>query len=205
MLAVLGWLWYLPFVQGAVPGFHGLAWVYSKLLAIALLILLVVIVVTGVGGLAVCLLLLLSLKLEWRQSARRGLAKVGLLLVAGLLLLVGLLPSFMTSYAPQAREDIAPWGVTYRTVYVALPLDDNYGDLMLLSCRSLGLCHQVYRSYTDIMSAGTAALAFNAETNQVALNLQGQWVYVRSRDQELCSQSPQLTDGNGSCSFVPNE
>lgn len=205
MLAALGWLGYLPFVWGSVPGVHGLAWVYSKLLAIALLLLLAVIVVMGVGGLAVCLLLLLSLKLEWRQSARRGLAKVGLLLIASVLLLVALLPAFMASYAPQASQNIAPWQVTYRTVYVSLPLDDNYGDLMLLSCRSPGLCRQVYRGYTDIFSASEAALAFNAETNQVGLNLQGQWVYVRSRDQELCSESPQLTSGNRACSFVPNE
>ncbi|MBD2105478.1 hypothetical protein [Nodosilinea sp. FACHB-13] len=205
MLAALGWLGYLPFVGGAVPGIHGLAWVYSKLFAIALLTLLAVIVLLIVGGLALCLLLLLSFNLSWRQSARRGAAKVVWLLVTGVLLLVALLPALLAGYAPQAKQDIAPWSVTYRTVYVAFPLDDNYGDLMLLSCRSLGPCHQVYRGYTDIVSAGDAALAFNAVTNQVALNLQGQWVYVRSPDKELCSRSSQLTNGNGSCSFVPNE
>lgn len=204
MLAALGWLGYLPFVEGAVPGVHGLAWAYNKLFVIALLTLLAVIVLVIAGGLAFCLLLLLSLKLEWRQSARRGLAKVVWLLVSGLLLLVALLPAFVAGYAPQTSQTIAPWGVTYRTVYVALPLDDNYGDLMLLSCR-LGLCHQVHRSYTDIVSAGEAALAFNAETNWVALHLQGQWVYVRSPNEELCNQPPQSTTFNGSCSFVPNE
>lgn len=204
-LAALGWLGYLPFVRGAVPGFHGLAWVYSNLLAIALLILLAVIVVLGVGGLAVCLLLLLSLKLEWRQSARRGLAKVGLLLVACILLPVALLPAFMAGYVPQASQNIAPWQVTYRTAYVAFPLDDNYGELMLLSCRSLGLCRQVYRGSTDVISAGEAVLAFNADANQVGLKVEGQWVYVRSRDRELCSQPPQLASGNRSCSFVPEE
>jgi hypothetical protein len=181
---------------------HGLAWVYSKLFAIALL---AVIVLVIVGGLALCLLLLLSFNLNWRQSARRGVAKVVWLLITGILLLVALLPALIVGYAPKASQTIAPWGITYRTVYVALPLDDNYGELMLLRCRSLGLCRQVYRSYTDIISAGEAVLAFNADANQVGLKLEGQWVYVRSPDEELCSQPPQLTNGNGSCSFVPNE
>ncbi|MBD1873381.1 hypothetical protein H6F75_07795 [Nodosilinea sp. FACHB-131] len=204
MLAALGWLGYLPFVEGAVPGMYWLAWAYNELFAIALLTLLAVIVLLGAGGLAICLLLLLSLKPEWRQSARRGLAKVVLLLIAGLLLLLALLPAFMAGYAPHAIQNIAPWGVTYRAVYVAFPLDDNYGDLMLLSCR-LGICHQVYRSYTDIISAGVATLAFNAETNQVGLNLQGQWVYVRSPDEVICSQPSPATSFNSSCSFVHNE
>ncbi|MBW4462740.1 MAG: hypothetical protein KME47_21255 [Nodosilinea sp. WJT8-NPBG4] len=121
------------------------------------------------------------------------------------LLLVALLPALLAGYAPQAKQDIALWGITYRTVYVAFPLGDNYGDLMLLSCRSLGLCHSVYRGYTDISSAGEAALTFNAETNQVALRLEGQWVYVRSPDEVLCNQPSQHTTFNGSCSFVPNE
>ncbi|PZU96238.1 MAG: hypothetical protein DCF32_21870 [Leptolyngbya sp.] len=205
VLAACGWLGYLPFVGGAVPGVHGLAWVYSKLFAIALLTLLAVIVLVTVGGLALCLLLLLSFSLNWRQSARRGAAKVVWLLITGILLLVALLPALIVGYAPKANQAIAPWGITYRTVYVAFPLDDNYGELMLLQCRSLGLCHPVYRGYTDIVSAGEAALAFNAEANQVGLKLEGRWVYVRSPNEELCSQLPQLTNSNGSCSFVPNE
>ncbi len=47
MLAAGGWLGYLPFVGGAVPGVHGLAWVYGKLFAIALLTLLAVTVLVG--------------------------------------------------------------------------------------------------------------------------------------------------------------
>ncbi|MEA5451275.1 hypothetical protein VB780_22025 [Leptolyngbya sp. CCNP1308] len=205
MLAGLGWLGYLPFVWGAVPGVHGLAWVYSKLFAIALLTLLAVIVLGIVGSLALCLLLLLSFNLNWRQSARQGVAKVVWLLITGIFLLVTLLPALIVGYAPQANQPIASWGITYRTVYVAFPLDDNYGELMLLRCRSLGLCRQVYRSSTDIISAGEATLAFDADTNQMGLKLEGQWVYVRSPDAELCSQPPQLTNGNDSCSFVPNE
>ncbi|MBD2233845.1 hypothetical protein [Phormidium tenue] len=204
ILAALGWLGYLPFVGGAVPGVHGLAWVYGKLFAIALLTLLAVIILLGAGSLAVCLLLL-SLKLEWRQSIRRGLAKVGLLLAVGIFLLVALLPALLVGYAPQASQTMSPWGVTYRTVYVAFPLDDNYGELMLLSCRSPGLCHQIYRSSTDIISAGGADLAFNTDTNQVALNLEGQWVYVRSPDKALCNQPLPPTTFSSSCSFVPSE
>jgi hypothetical protein len=89
ILAALGWLGYLPFVGGAVPGVHGLAWAYSKLFAIALLTLLPVIVLLLAGGLILCLLLLLSFYLNWQQSAPRGVAKVVWLLVADVLITGG--------------------------------------------------------------------------------------------------------------------
>ncbi|MGG6238574.1 hypothetical protein ACQ4N7_08015 [Nodosilinea sp. AN01ver1] len=202
LLTALGWLWYLPFASGRGIGFHGLAWAYSQLFAIALLLLLVGIVAIALGSIALGVLLLMGLKPAWRRSARRGIQKLLVLLAVGVLLPLPLLPTLAVGYAPQARQVVSPWRTTYRTVYVAFPLDDNYGDLMLLQCR--WLCHQVYRSSTDIISAGAAGLAFNAETNQVGLQLQGQWVYVRSPNSEPCTLSLGLTANERECRFIPN-
>ncbi|PSN81118.1 hypothetical protein C8B47_02890 [filamentous cyanobacterium CCP4] len=197
LLTALGWLWHLPFASGRGLGFHELAWAYSQLLVVALLLLLVGIVAIALGIIALCVLLLMGLRPDWRRSAHRGIKKLLLVLLAGVLLPVALLPTLFLGYAPQASQVVSLWRTTYRTVYVAFPLDDNYGDLMLLRCR--WLCHQVYRGSTDIISASEADLAFSAETNQVGLRVQGQWVYVRSPGSELCIQSI----GESECQFVP--
>lgn len=204
LLTALGWLWYLPFASGHGLGFHGLAWAYSQLLVVALLLLSVGTVAIALGSIALCVLLLISLRPDWRRSAQRGIKKLLVLLLVEVLLCVALLPTLFLGYAPQASQVVSLWHTTYRAVYVAFPLDDNYGDLMLLNCRWLGLCHQVYRGSTDITSAGKASLAFNAETNQVALNLEGQWVYVRSPNTKPCTRSLELAVNESECRFDPN-
>ncbi|MBE9159585.1 hypothetical protein IQ265_22520 [Nodosilinea sp. LEGE 06152] len=204
LLTALGWLWYLPFVSGRGVGFHGLAWAYSQLLAIALLLLLVGIVAIALGGMTLCVLLLMSLKPNWRRSAHRGVKKLLVLLLVEVLLFVALLPTLFLGYAPKASQVVSLWRTTYRAVYVAFPIDDNHGDIMLLNCHWLGPCHQVYRGSTDIISAGEADLAFNARTNQVGLRVQGQWVYVRSPNREPCTKSLALAANESECRFIPS-
>ncbi|PSR12714.1 hypothetical protein C8255_26225 [filamentous cyanobacterium CCP3] len=202
LLTALGWLWYLPFASGRGFGFHGLAWAYSQLFAIALLLLLVGIAAIALGSIALCVLLLMGLRPDWQRSARRGIQKLLVLLLVEVFLLVALLPALFLGYAPQASQVVPLWRTTYRVVYVALPIDDNYGDLMLLNCR--WLCQPVYRGSTDIISASEADLAFSAETNQVGLRVQGQWVYVRSPQSEPCTRSLGLTANERECRFIPN-
>lgn len=202
LMAVLGWFSYLPFVSGVVPGVHGLAWAYSQLLLIALLLLLTLIASGLAAAVLLCLLLLLRLKPQWQPSIRRGLAKLGLLAAAGGLGLLALWPTLMVGYAPQSQQAVAPWGRTYRAIYTAFPLDDNYGELMLLSCRFGELCQPIYRGSTDVISAAGAAIVFNAQTDQVALNVAEQWVYVRSRQQVLCRRALQPQASDNDCRFT---
>jgi hypothetical protein len=202
LMAAFGWLSYLPFVSGAAPGVHGLAWAYSQLLLVALLALLTLIASGLAAVVLLCLLLPLSLKPQWQQKVRQGLAKVGLLAAAGGLGLLALWPALMVGYAPQAQQAVAPWGITYRTVYAAFPIDDNYGELLLLSCRFGGLCQPLYQGPTDVISAAGTAIEFDVQRDQLGLNLAGQWVYVRSRQQEICRTVPSPQAVGEACRFA---
>lgn len=202
LIAAFGWLSYLPFVSGAAPGVHGLAWAYSQLLLVALLALLTLIVSGLAGAVLLCLMLPLSLKPQWQHKVRQGLAKVGLLAAAGGLGLLALWPTLMVGYTPHAQQRVSPWGITYRTAYVAYPIDNNYGELLLLSCRFGGLCQPLYQGPTDLFSAAEATLVFDAQRDQLGLNLAGQWVYVRSRQQEICRSVPSLEPSEDDCRFA---
>ena len=200
-LAVAGWLGYLPFLAG-FPGFHWLALAYSALLPLTVVLVLGSLFILPTTGFAFAILGLISLKQAWRRRARNAMRKLlGLLLV--LAMAIGaLLPSLMLLYVPYATLNIAPWHTVYRAIYVS-PVDNNYGDLMLLKCRWLGICHQVYRSYTDITSAEETFLEYNGAMNQVALHLEGRWVYVRSPKTQACKEFLRSSDSYGKCSFDP--
>jgi len=200
----LGWLWYLPFASGQVPGWHKLAWLYSHLSWGAVVLVLWTLVTLPLVGAALAILAGLSLKATWRRASRQG-AKVLLVgLLIELLAIAALLPPLLAGYWPLTKLAIAPWHQTFRTVNVGFVLADNYGDLMVLRCDRLGLCRQVYRAYTDVESAQAATLQLNADTTQVALKLEGQWVYVAAADAELCrAASPRSATDFGKCSFAP--
>jgi hypothetical protein len=198
-LIALGWLGYWPLLQG-VPGVYGLAWVYRWWLIVAVVAILGGLLVLPVVGMAFCLLLLLSLKSGWRRYTRQGARKLLLLLLIEAMAIMALLPSFLRQFETHDEITIAPWHTTYRAVYVA-PLDDNYGDMMLLQCRWPGLCRQVYRAGTDVLSAEAATLDFNAATNEVGLYLEGRWVYVRSPGQPPCTEQLRSADEYGRCPF----
>ncbi|MEL6402501.1 MAG: hypothetical protein AAFR26_26005 [Cyanobacteria bacterium J06626_4] len=182
-----------------LPGMHTLAWAYSALAIVTILVTAAVLLTLPVLGLAFLLLLLASTRPEWQRPARQGAKKLLVLLLVELLALIALLPTLVLGYAPQTQQTIAPWHQTWHTVYVA-PLDDNYGALLLLRCR-WGLCHPVYRGETNVISAAEALLKYNPETDQMALKLEGQWVYVQSAAGDICRVRLRSLDAYEKCSF----
>jgi hypothetical protein len=201
ILLLAGWLGYLPYLLG-MPGIHGLALLYNALMPLAAILILGTIHGVPFFGSALGGLVLLSLYPKWRPLAY---ASVRILLrsaLALLMVLIALLPSFILQYQPYAHRAIAPWRSVYRAIYVS-PLDNNYGDLMLLRCYGLGLCRQVYRTETNISSVEEALIDFNSETNQAALYLEGRWVYVRSPRIPPCKENLRAWDEYGKCDFTP--
>lgn len=201
-LTAIAWIAYLPFLAG-LPGCHWLALGYSRLLGVTFAWLLVSLFSLPLLGLAFGILLVTNIYGPWRSRSRQGIRQLLLLLLIELMGLIALAPNFAVQYDPMNTHAIAPWHVKYRAVYVA-PLDNNYGDLMLLKCRWLGLCHQVYRHATDITSAERADIAFNPTTHQVALHLESRWVYVRSPDTEPCQEIQGDLVQYGKCTFQPD-
>ena len=200
-LTLLGWLWYLPFLSGVpLPGVHGLAWAYNALAIVAVLVTATVLLTLPVFGLAFLILLLASTRPKWQRPARQGAKKLLVLLLVELLALIALLPALVLGYAPQTQQTIAPWRQTWHTVYVA-PLDDNYGALLLLRCDRWGLCHPVYRGETNVISVAEALLQYNPETDQMALQLEGQWVYVQSAAGDICRVRLRSLDADDKCRF----
>lgn len=200
VLAVVGWLGYLAFL-GGVPGNYWLAQAYSFSSFGAVAVMLVALLTAPLFSLAFGLLAIASLKSDWRSRARQGAKKLLLVLLIEAMAITALLPSGMLLGSVEDKLAIAPWQTVYRAIYVA-PFDDNYGDLMLVKCRWLGFCRQVYRSYTDVTSAEEAGLQFNASTNEVALYLESRWVYVRSPDSPDCKEVLRSSDPYGKCDFV---
>ena len=198
-LMAVGWLGYLPYVLG-LPGIHGLAVVYNLLVYIIFALILGSLYGWPFIGAAFVMLILLSFIPECKRYARAGLRILLTLGLAILMTIAALLPSFILQYQPYAQKAIAPWHSVYRAIYVS-PLDNNYGDVMLVRCR-LGLCYQVYRGETNISSIEDAVIEFNPETNQVALYLEGRWVYVRSPGSPPCKENLRANE-YGKCNFIP--
>ncbi|MEL6399560.1 MAG: hypothetical protein AAFO87_08265 [Cyanobacteria bacterium J06607_6] len=193
----LSWLWYAPFTGGQVPGWHGLALGYSYLRLPALLISTSVgLALPALGAGLFGLLLLRVLKPQWQPVARRAAVLLAIAISVGVLLSMAAFPAVLFGYAPQSHQAIAAWHKIYRTVYVAPPFDDNYGPLMLLECGRWGLCHEVYRGYTDVFSAAVARVEFQAGPSQLALYLENEWAYVRSRPATLCVAQSAALDGS---------
>lgn len=186
-LAILGWLWYLAFVSGKVPGIHWVGVAYSTAVFWAEMILILALGPTlPIVAIAIVILLLASLKSSWRQTARRGVKTLLVLSLATGLLILSMLPAVIVSYAPKSHHRVADWHSTFRTIYAAFPLDDNYGDLLLLKCGRLGLCHQIYRFPSNISSVEETTFQYDPDTDQLGLYLDSTWAYVRSRTTELC-------------------
>ena len=196
-LAVVGWFGYFAFLMGW-PGNYWLAQVYSASILGLVSLGLTAILTTPIFGIAFGILAIASLKVSWRSRARQGAKKLLVILLIQIMAIAALLPSGILVMSVSDRLTIAPWQATYRALYVS-PLDDNYGDLMLVKCRWLGFCHQVYRSYTDVISSEEAYLEFDAEANQVKLHLEGRWVYVRSPGSPACKEILLSDDPYGKC------
>ena len=195
--AAIGWLWYAPFTGGQGPGWHWLALGYSHLGLPALLISTSVgLALPVLGGGLVGLLLLRVLKPQRQPVARRAVMLLALAVAGGVPPSMAAFPAVLFGYAPQSQRAIAAWHKTYRTVYVAPAFDDNYGPLMLLECGRWGLCHEVYRGYTDVFSAAVARIEFQAGSSQMALYLENEWAYVRARPATLCVAQSAALDGS---------
>ncbi len=199
---VWGWLGYLAFLKG-FPGNYWLATLYGYFVWAAIAVVLTALVTTPLFGLAFGVLAIASANSDWRSRSRQGAKKLLIILLIEVMAIAALLPSGLLLANVTDQLAIAPWATVYRAMYVA-PLDDNYGDLMLVNCRWAGFCHQVYRRYTNSISAEEAFLNFNAQTNEVALHLEGQWVYVRSPDAPACKAVLHASDSDNKCDFIPN-
>lgn len=203
ILMAISWLGYLMFLNGA-PGNYWLAQAYSFLIVGAVPVVLVAVLTAPLFGLAFGLLAVVSLNPNWRSRARQGAQKLLVMLLIEVMAMAALLPSGIWVQEVTHRLAIAPGQVVYRAIYVS-PLDDNYGDLMLVQCRWMGFCHQVYRSYTNSISAGAADLDFKPQTEQVALHLEGRWVYVRSPGAPACKEVLHSGERYGKCHFTPSQ
>jgi hypothetical protein len=202
-MMLVGWLGYLAFF-GGVPGNYWLAQGYSYLLILAVAIVVTALLTLPVFGLAFGLLAIASIHPPWRSRTRQGAKKLLLMLLIEAMAIAALLPSGILVGYVTDHLTIAPWQVTYRAIYVS-PLDDNYGDLMLLKCRWFGFCRQVYRRYTDVSSSEDAYLQFDPEANQVKLHLEGRWVYVRSPGHPACRERPNSAGYDRECdAFLPS-
>ncbi len=201
-LTAIGWFGYLTFLAGA-PGNYWLAQTYSFSIVGAFASVLVALLTAPLFGLAFGLLAIASLNPDWRSRTRQGAKKLLVMLLIEVMAIAALLPSGILLGYVEDQLAIAPWQTVYRAIYVA-PFDDNYGDLMLVKCRWLGFCHQVYRSYTDVVSAEETFLQFNTNTNEVALQLEGRWVYVRSPGSPACKEVLRSSDPYGKCNFMPS-
>ncbi|MGF1457954.1 MAG: hypothetical protein ACFBSG_02910 [Leptolyngbyaceae cyanobacterium] len=202
-LTAWGWLWYWPFVSGHLWGWHALAWLYGQLVWISVFGLFAIAASLPIIGLAFGVLGLISQHRAWRPTARRGAKILVVSLLIELMAIMLLLPPLFSNYWPQTRLAIAPWQQTFHTIYVGFTFDDNYGDLMLLRCHRLGLCHQVYRRYTDTGSAEQATLQMNADKTAIGLRLEGQWVYVTSQTAPLCDAARPAGIDYGKCTLEP--
>lgn len=199
---VIGWLGYLTFLAGA-PGNYWLVQGYSFSILGTFASVLVALLTAPLFGLAFGILAIASLNPDWRSRARQGAKNLLVMLLIGAMTMVALLPSGILLGYVEDQLAIAPWQAVYRAIYVA-PFDDNYGDLMLVKCRWMGFCRQVYRGYTNSISAEEAYLDFNSQTEQVALYLEGRWVYVRSPGLPVCKEVLRSSDPYGKCSFTPS-
>jgi len=185
-LVAVGWLGYLAFL-GGFPGNYWVAQVYSIFLSPLVAVGLTAILTAPIFGLAFGLLAIASLKTGWRSRTRQGVKTLLLMLLVEVMAIAALLPSGLLVGDVTDRLVVSPWQATYRAIYVS-PLDDNYGDLILLKCHWFSFCRQVYRRYTDIGSSEKAYLQFDPEANQVKLHLEGRWVYVRSPGIPACQE-----------------
>lgn len=197
MLAVYGWVLYVPFAQGWLPGLHWLAVGYDTVFPyVGFVFVFGLFFGWWVVAIAVPILLLISLLPSWRRTRRIAIYLTyfsGLWFAAA----ITLAPALFVSYSYRHVLMVEPWEKTYRTAYIAFRLDDDYGEVMLSDCNRLGWCHQLHRGYTDFYSAQAAQPSYSpdADRMQVRINPEG---YVRSRDQQLCPDPSTL---GRSCSY----
>lgn len=193
IVMMIGGLGYLAFLKG-IPGNYWLTQAYGFLIWGAAA---VAVLTAPLLGLAFVLLAIASLHPDWRSRTRQGAKKLLLILLIEAMVIFALLSGIVVGDVTD-RLAVAPWQVVYRAIYLS-PLDNNYGDLMLVKCRWFGFCRQVYRSYTDMGSAEEAYLQFNADANQVKLHLEGRWVYRRSPGSPACKEILRSDDPHRKC------
>ncbi|MEM8808654.1 MAG: hypothetical protein AAGF01_21780 [Cyanobacteria bacterium P01_G01_bin.38] len=175
-LAISGWLCYLPFVYGHVPGIYPLAMVYRTLFVMP----------AALGSLGFLYLwpivistALISGVLS-RLTGRRIFRRV---LLGGLLpplLLITVLPAMITC-DPGPSLTVAPWGRVYRLAYSSLAIDDNYGTGLVFECDRTGIiCHQVHQFPGFIGMLEHLSLSYDPEGDRLIVGHERDPIYLRS-------------------------
>lgn len=178
-LAIYGWLLYLPFLEGILPGIYPITAIYSTALgAIEPFLLLGLVITLPMLAMIVVLALLIRRRLLWR---------VARLLLAIALLPIVLLPTLITCKPGQSLA-VDKWGMTYHTAYKTFLFDDNYGDALLFQCDRTGVfCYQVHRFYGAYGVETALRLTYSADSNQLSMATAAGTVYIRSRQYAVCA------------------
>lgn len=204
-LILMGWVWYLSFVDGALAGFHWLAFAYSRLGLPSSLMLfgLIACILPYVGVVFALWLVSNFLNPDLKQVTRQITKYLLIVLCVYTMVLMATVPTAFAGYFPRYRESISSWNQTFHGVYIAPTFDWNYGDLMLLQCDRPGVCHQVYRAENQAVplsrTSGIDAFTYDATTDRIGFRHNQRWIYVGDRSGELCSADPDTFDDG--CQF----
>lgn len=199
-LVIMGWVWYLSFVNGELAGFHWLAFAYSRLGLPSSLMLfgLLACIVPYVGGVLVLWLVSSVLKPDPKRTTRQLTKYLLIALAVYAMVLMAIVPTALAGYFPRYREPIASWNQTFYGVYIAPSFDGNYGDLMVLQCDRPGICHQVYRANNQAVPLPSTGdineFAYDPTTDRIGFRHNQRWLYVGDRSGELCSADSETFD-----------
>ena len=189
-VAIAG-LFYWFFVEGYLPGIFPFALAYATVTSV-LFILLLFIAWYLWPILAMALLVLGVLALSTRRRIyRRACLTLGMLPCLAILFL----PASIY-FDPGSSLVVEPWGQQYRVVFAGPTIDPDYGDFLVLQCDRAGIfCRRVHSFYGHSTEADGLKLTYNSHRDRfiVSYGSLDTFRYVRSRDEELCSQE----DTNG--------
>lgn len=188
LLFASGWIGYLSFTSGMIPGIYPLAVWYSSLLSPTVSIA----VLLSLQGWILLPVIAISLGVFILYARRHQLRTAFICLLAWPILLLLLLPA-MVGFTPGQRLAVEPWGQVYRTAYSSLWLDDNYGDVLIFKCNSTGmLCRQVHKYYASAGAEGSILMKYDAEQDLLRVGT-APVLYARSKQKQLCSRSSAIT------------
>ena len=205
-LVLMGWVWYLSFVDGALAGFHWLAFAYSRLgfPSSFMLFGLITCILPYVGVVLVLWVASNFLPSDAKQVTRQITKYLLIVLCGYAMVLMAIVPTALAGYFPRYREPISSWNQTFHGVYIAPTFDWNYGDLMLLQCDLHGICHQVYRAKNQAVPLPSThdlgAFAYDPTTDRIGFRHNQRWIYVGDRNGEQCSADPNASDEG--CQFA---
>ena len=189
-LAIAG-LFYWFFVEGYLPGIFPFALAYATVGGV-LFVLSVLIMGFLWQILTMALLIFGVLALYTRRRIyRRACLTLGMLACLAILFL----PASIY-FDPGPSLVVEPWGQQYRVVFAGPTVDPDYGDLLVFQCDRAGIfCRRVDSFYGHSTEADKLKLTYNSQHDRfiVSYGSLDTFRYVRSRDEELCSQE----DANG--------